>query len=86
MLRWWNGEKRLKSHIESAQAKNPSWQSQSTEQPEHHSHFEHEEDAFTLFYRRIGPLTTTRLALAVPDFHRRPFAGVHGAGPLGWVK
>jgi len=54
MLRWWNGEKRLKSHIESAQAKNPKLrQSQSTEQPEHHSHFEHEEDAFTLFYRRI---------------------------------
>lgn len=52
MLRWWNGEERLKAHIESSQVKSAPPQ-QIQQEPEHHSHFEHEEDAFTRFYRKI---------------------------------
>ncbi len=52
MLRWWNGEERLKAHIESSQVKSAPPQ-QNQQEPEHHSHFEHEEDAFTRFYRKI---------------------------------
>jgi len=45
VLRWWGGEKRLLSHTAVQ------------DDGKAHSHFEHEEDFFTRFYRRImGPL------------------------------
>jgi multidrug efflux pump subunit AcrB len=76
VLRWWGGQKRLESHAAPAGGAS------------HHSHFEHEEDFFTRFYRRImGPLITSARARTVF------LVGIcallvlaMGTVAIGWVK
>ncbi len=74
VLRWKNGEKRLLSLA--------------PKQEGTHSHFEHEEDAFTKFYRRVmGPL------ISRPSARRKFLIGIcgllllaMGTVAIGWVK
>ena len=76
VLRWRNGEKRLLSHAPAA------------DDGKAHSHFEHEEDFFTKFYRRImGPLITN------PAARLKFLVGIcgllllaMGTVGIGWVK
>ncbi len=76
VLRWRNGERRLLSHAPA------------TDDGKTHSHFEHEEDFFTKFYRRImGPLIMN------PSARFKFLVGIcvllllaMGTVGIGWVK
>ncbi|MEI6072275.1 MAG: efflux RND transporter permease subunit [Verrucomicrobiae bacterium] len=74
VLRWRNGEKRLLSHAPS--------------DGKAHSHFEHEEDFFTRFYRRVmGPLihspaARAKFLIGICGLLLLAMAGVG----IGWVK